>query len=54
VLAAVREHTRAEFHDNAGGGLERVTMHAPRLKEIAHPENAKMAVILLREQIQNP
>jgi hypothetical protein len=28
-------------------------MHAPRLKEILYPENAKMAVILLCEQIQN-
>ena len=35
LLAAVREHARAEFHDNADGGFEWVTMHALRLGKIS-------------------
>ena len=33
LLPAVGEHAGAEFHDDAGDGFERVTMHAPRLKQ---------------------
>ena len=52
LLAAVREHTRAEFHHHAGGGFERVTMHAPRLKKIRRAENVKIAMVSLGEQME--
>ena len=53
LFAAVREHARAEFHNEAGGGLERITMHTPRLGKISLAENAKMAAILLGQQLKN-
>jgi len=38
LLAAVGEHARAEFHDQAGGGFDGFTMHAMKLEENARME----------------
>ena len=42
LLAAVGEHTRAEFNDDASGGFDGFAMHAARLEKISRAENAKM------------
>ena len=43
LLAAVGEHARAEFHDEAGGGFDGFTMHATKLRKMMRAKKAKMA-----------
>ena len=49
LLAAVGEHAGAEFYDQAGGGLDGLTMHAAKLEENSRVENVKMATVICRE-----
>ena len=42
LFPAVGEHARAEFHDDAGGGFKRITMHAVKLGKTARAKKAKV------------
>ena len=48
LLAAVGEHAGAEFHDEADGGFERVTMHAGKVRKKSACGKRKNGSISLR------